>query len=914
MNQREIPKVYNPQEAEKHWYPLWESRGYFKPEAHPDGEPFCIVIPPPNVTGFLHMGHAFQHTLMDILTRWRRMKGYKTLWLPGTDHAGISTQVVVERQLVQEGLTREQIGREEFERRVWEWKAKSGGTIQRQMRLEGASVDWSRERFTLNENLSQAVREAFVRLYDEGLIYRGDYIVNWCPRCMTALSDLEAPKKEVQGKLYYIAYKIKTSDLRPQTSDLSDHVVVATTRPETMLGDTAVAINPSDERYGFLRGATVVLPLMNREIPVIEDDRVEKDFGTGVVKVTPAHDPVDYLIGKEHNLRLVSVIDRRGRMTEQAGRFAGLDRFEARQRVFQELEAQGLLIKIEDYTHSVGHCDRCNTIIEPLVSTQWFLNVKHIADEAIKAVKEGRTRFIPENWEKVYFDWMENIRDWCISRQLWWGHRIPAWYCSDGHIMVSRETPTHCSICEKQDLKQDEDVLDTWFSSALWPFSTLGWPDDTEDLRTFYPTSVLITGFDIIFFWVARMMMMGLKFMKDHPSRQAGDPECVPFRTVFITGLIRDPYGQKMSKMKGNVIDPLEVFEQYGTDAVRYTLAAAASPGTDIALQYSKMESYRNFCNKIWNAARFVLMNTGQTPPEIRNQKSEKLTTNDQRLTTPMALHDRWIFSELHRTIREVNQALEEFRFHEAAHLLYHFFWDDFCDWYIEFSKPQVSSTSETPEALAARCRIVYVLETALRLLHPFMPFITEELWQQLPIEKRQESICLATFPIADESYIDAEAERTMQMLLDLIKKVRNIRSELNIDHTRELDVILHTPDDGARAIFDENSEGIRRLARVKRIEYVPSTEGLRHVARDVIAGTEIAVPLEGVIDFDKEKERLAKNLAKVEKEIEQLGQRLANREFLERAAEEVVSSTRERYTELIGQKERLSEILKELT
>jgi valyl-tRNA synthetase len=897
MSQPDIPKVYNPQEAEKHWYPWWESQGYFRPEVNPGGTPYCIVIPPPNVTGYLHMGHALQHTLMDILTRWRRMRGYQALWLPGTDHAGISTQVVVERQLAAEGLTREALGREEFEKRVWEWKEHSGGTIQRQMRLEGASVDWSRERFTLDDGLSRAVREVFVRLREERLIYRDSYIVNWCPRCVTALSDLEAPKQEVQGKLYYIAYKIKGSGIRDQGSGVSDqrpatsdHIVVATTRPETMLGDTAVAINPADERYHHLRGATVILPIMERELPVIETELVEKEFGTGVVKVTPAHDPADYEMGRQYNLSSVVVIDKYGRMTAEAGRFAGLDRFEARQQILEELEKSGQLVRVEEYTHSVGQCDRCHTIIEPLVSTQWFLNVKAMAEEAIQAVREGRTQLVPANWEKIYFDWLENIRDWCISRQLWWGHRIPAWYCADGHITVSRETPPLCATCGKIELTQDEDVLDTWFSSALWPFSTLGWPDDTEDLRAFYPTAVLITAFDIIFFWVARMMMMGLKFMRD-----------VPFRTVYITGLIRDPYGQKMSKMKGNVIDPLEVFNQYGTDAVRFTLATAASPGTDIALQYSKIESFRNFCNKIWNASRFVLMNcatieAGDSPAAAGE----------------LALHDRWILSELNRTIGQINQDLEEFRFHEAAQSLYHFFWDDFCDWYIELSKARVSSTEDMPEVRAARQRLIHVLETALRMLHPFMPFITEELWQRLPIAKPVESICLAPFPVADAALIDEAAERQMQTIIELIKKVRNIRGELNIDLTKELRLLVHTPDGAARQLMEENSGHLKRLARV-HIEFVSSLDGLRHVARDVVAGTEMALPLEGLIDVDKESARLTKNLAKLEKEIEQLNRRLTSPDFLERAAEDVVQSTRERYQELQQRRARLAEILQDL-
>ncbi len=901
MTPQDIPKAYNPKEAEKRWYPWWESRGFFKPEVHPEGEPFCIVIPPPNVTGYLHMGHALQHTLMDILTRWRRMQGYKALWLPGTDHAGIATQVVVERMLAEEGLTREALGRVEFEKRVWQWKEHSGGTIQKQMRLEGASVDWTRERFTLDEGLSRAVREAFVRLYEEELIYRSHYIVNWCPRCQTALSDLEAPKKEVRGKLYYIAYPIKraTGDRAVENGDA---VVVATTRPETMLGDTAVAIHPTDERYRHLRGATVILPLVGRELPVIETELVEKEFGTGVVKVTPAHDPADYEIGRQHHLPSIVVIDKQGRMTEEAGPFAGLDRYEARRRIVEELENRGYLIRVEEYTHNVGHCDRCHTVIEPLVSMQWFLNVKPMAEEAIQAVKQGRTRFVPSNWEKTYFDWLENIRDWCISRQLWWGHRIPAWYCPEEHVTVARQTPTACATCGSPDLRQDEDVLDTWFSSALWPFSTLGWPDDTEDLRTFYPTSVLVTGFDIIFFWVARMMMMGLKFMKDHPSRRhAHDPDSVPFRTVFITGLIRDPYGQKMSKMKGNIIDPLDVFEQYGTDAVRFTLASSATPGMDIVLQYSKMEAHRNFCNKIWNAARFVLLNCSTLKAEPRPSREH------------LALHDRWMLSVLHRTIGEVNRALEEFRFHEAAHLLYHFFWHDFCDWYIEFSKARVSSQQTTPEVEAARQRLVYVLETSLRMLHPFMPFITEELWQRLPLTRPTETICLAPYPEADARLIDRDAEQQMGILIELIKKIRNIRAELHIDQAQEVDVLAHSPNGTMQELIESNSEHIRRLARVRQITYVPSTEGLRHVARDIIAGMEIAVPLEGLIDVEKESARLKRNLAKIEKELEQLHRRLSNRQFLERAAEEVVASTRERCQQLEEKRRRLKEMLHNL-
>jgi valyl-tRNA synthetase len=885
----EISKVYDPKEIERHWYPLWEEKGYFVAAAESDQPQFSITIPPPNVTGYLHMGHALQHTLMDILTRWRRMHGDNTLWLPGTDHAGISTQIVVERQLKQQGIERRDLSREEFEKRVWQWKEHAGGMIQRQIRREGASCDWTRERFTLDEGLSQAVKEVFIRLYEEGLIYRGAYMVNWCPTDETALSDLEAPKEEVKGQLYHIAYPVK---------DSTERVIVATTRPETMLGDTGVAVHPEDERYQAFHGKTVVLPLVGREIPFVCDSVVEMDFGTGAVKVTPAHDLADFKMGLTHNLPQIVVIDKKGKMTAEAGSdFAGLDRFAARKLVVQKLEEQGFLVKIEDHIHKVGHCQRCHTVLEPLISTQWFAKMRSLADAAIAAVKDGRTTFTPESWAKVFFDWLENIQDWCISRQLWWGHRIPAWYCPQNHITVARETPSQCSTCQSTILKQDDDVLDTWFSSALWPFSTLGWPTETADLKTFYPTSVMITGFDIIFFWIARMMMMGLKFMGD-----------VPFRKVFITGLVRVD-GEKMSKMKGNVVDPLDVFERYGTDAVRFTLASSVTSGTDVDLQetrrkiegkevkeYPKMEASRNFANKIWNAARFVLMNVGDT------------AYNPAPFATQPALYERWILSRLNHAIADINDALDNFRFHEASQTLYHFFWDDFCDWYIELSKPLVTAKEVTPAVTLARQRIVHILEISLRLLHPVMPFITEELWQRLP--HQGETISLAAFPIADNSLIDEQIETQMGSVIALITKVRNIRSEMTLPNSEQIVLRLGIKDVALQTTISESTEAIKRLAKVKAIEITSELGEQSQAARAVITGIEIAIPLEGLIDLGREKERLQKELAKVDTEMEKLAARLANPSFVEKAQPEVVAQARARLQDLDIQQHTIQQTL----
>ncbi|HEX5733522.1 MAG TPA: valine--tRNA ligase [Blastocatellia bacterium] len=876
----ELSKAYEPHSIEQTWYETWAASGYFQPSG--EGEPYTIAIPPPNITGSLHMGHALQHTMMDALSRWRRMQGRSVLWLPGEDHAGIAAQVLVERHLAQEGVKRADLGREAFEQRVWQWREESGGMILRQMRREGASVDWSRLRFTLAPDLARAVREAFVRLYEEGLISRGAYIVNWCPLDQTSISDLEAPKKEVQSHLWHIAYPVKGTD---------ESIVVATTRPETMLGDTAVAVHPEDERYSHLIGATVELPLTGRDIPVIADEAVEREFGTGVVKVTPAHDPADFQMGLRHNLPQVVVIGPDGRMTAAVGtRYEGLDRAEARARVVEDLKAQNLLVKTEEYTHSVGHHDRCGTVIEPMVSLQWFLNVRPLADVALEAVRDGRTRFVPVvPWTKIYEDWMENIQPWCISRQLWWGHRIPAWYCENNHITVSRTDPTECATCGSGVLRQEEDVLDTWFSSALWPFSTLGWPDDTEDLRRFYPTNAMITGYEIIFFWVARMMMMGLKFMGE-----------VPFDTVLIHGIVRDAHGEKMSKMKGNTIDPITLFDRFGTDAVRFALAGMAVGSNDMALQESKMESARNFANKIWNASRFVIMNLGEA---ARERRAPAWAPSD-------ALADRWILAELNSTIEQVTRALEEYRFHEAAQVLYHFFWDDFCDWYIELSKPLVAARETTEEVVAARERIAYVLETSLRLLHPLMPFITEEIWQRLPHEG--ESIMIAPFPEASPEREDAKARDEMQTLIALITKIRNIRSEMNIPARSSLKLFLGAPDRTA-ALIRENADQIKRLARVEEIEISDKLSQMDAAARDVVGGIEIAVPLEGLIDITKERERLTKEMARKEAEARGLASRLENLSFVERAPREVVEQARGRHAELIEEMEKLKATLASL-
>lgn len=919
----EIPKTYNPKEAEEKWYPYWEDKKLFSPESNksPDAPVFTMVIPPPNVTGYLHMGHALNHTLQDVLARWRRMRGDKVLWLPGTDHAGIATQMIVEKQLAQEGLNRREMGREKFLERVWSWKEHSGGAIQNQMRILGDSVDWSRERFTMDDGLSNSVKEVFVRLFDEGLIYRGEYMINWSPGLQTAISDLEVEMKPVNGRLYHIAYPldhnvdsamIGLSELYEEQNrgeggeaksgilrtKLGDFLVVATTRPETMLGDTAIALNPEDTRYKGITSRKAILPLVGRELSFIEDAIVEKDFGTGFVKVTPAHDPNDFAMGQRHNLEFIQVIGKDAKISDNAPeKYRGLDRVEARKLIVADLDNLGLLLKVENYNHNVGHCQRSGTIVEPLITTQWFLKMESLAKPALEAVKDGRTKFIPESMTVIYNNWLENIRDWCISRQLWWGHRIPAWYTNDGTMIVARdETEARQRLADRggdvnATLTQDLDVLDTWFSSALWPFSTLGWPDNTDDLKKYYPTTTLVTAADIIFFWVARMMMMGLKFMGE-----------VPFSTVYINALVLDPEGKKMSKTKGNVVDPLVVFDKYGTDAARFTLTAASTAGLTLTLQETKLESARNFANKIWNATRFVLMNCDDVLLQANQADQERATIIDLGETPELA--DQWIFYRLNTTANEVDTALSEYKFHEAADLLYKYFWNDFCDWYIELSKPFVTSKDSSPRTIAVKRRIIFILERSLRLLHPIMPYITEELWQRLP--HKGESISMSNYIDNTSVKLDDNAEREMNFVIEIITKLRNIRSTFNIAPSVSLRAQIAPMSVEARKIINREEEHIKRLARIEILEIQDTIANEHGSARAVISGATIAIPLEGFIDFEKEKARLDKELTKLASEREGLEKRLSSADFINRAAPDVVELTRNRSSEIIDQIEKL--------
>ncbi|MGQ0763864.1 MAG: valine--tRNA ligase [Acidobacteriota bacterium] len=894
----DFPKTYDPKEAEASHYARWEERGYFAPEINQDlnAPVYSIVIPPPNVTGSLHMGHALQHTMMDVLTRHKRMLGYRTLWLPGMDHAGISTQLMVTRELKKEGLTRHDLGRTKFVERVWKWKEEYGGQILNQLRREGASVDWSRFKFTMDEDLSRAVREVFVRLYEEGLIYRGNRIVNWCPNDQTVLSDLEVQRDPHKGKLYYLRYPFKNRE---------GAIVVATTRPETMLGDTAVAVNPNDERYSGVVGETLILPIVNREIPVLADEFVESGFGTGAVKVTPAHDAADYEMGLRHGLEQVNVIDRFARMTEEAGaEFAGLDRYKAREFVIEKLEALGALEKTVDYEFSISKCERCKTVIEPLISTQWFCRMEPLRDLALAELRQdSKPQFVPQvPYEKVYVDWLENLRDWTISRQLWWGHQIPAWYTTGGEVIVARSRAEAEAKAGTGGLTQDEDVLDTWFSSALWPFSTLGWPGETADLKTFYPTSVLVTARDIIFLWVSRMMMMGLKFIGEEA-----------FRDVYVTGTVLDKHGQRMSKTKANGVDPLEVFDKYGVDATRLALAQIGS--TDTRWNEKQVESYRNFANKIWNAARFCLMNAegaASVPEPFAGGSSD------------LPLHDRWILSRLNRTAAAVNKQLETYDFHAAVQALYHFFWDDFCDWYIELSKTSVTAEEASAERDVARARLISILEQALRLLHPFMPYLTEELWQKLPVNHArlqhsayggaEPSIMLASFPRGDASLINERAEAEMQAVIDLISRVRNIRSEMNIKQSDRIQLMIAAKSD-LKAVFSDSTDQIARLTRAKEISIDGSSEMPKAAARAVLAGgAEVAVPLEGLIDFAQERARLAREKEKLEKESLKLATQLGNADFVQRAPAEKVEELRARVTDIAQRNAALEQMLEALS
>jgi len=868
-------KVYHPQRVEEKWYSFWESRNLFRADEGSARPPFAIVIPPPNVTGSLHMGHALNNTLQDVLARYKRMDGFNVLWLPGTDHAGIATQNVVEKQLAEEGTDRHALGREAFIERVWKWKQQFGGQIINQLKKLGSSCDWSRERFTMDEGLSLAVKEVFVRLYREGLIYRGDYIINWCPRCQTALSDLEVEHEEEAGHLYYIRYPLENS---------AGYLVVATTRPETMLGDTAVAVHPEDPRYLKFIGSHVILPLMNRRIPVLADGYVSQEFGTGALKITPAHDPNDFEIGRRHGLEVIRVIDDDGRMNTLAGKYAGQPRFECRREVVKDLQQLNLLEKIEPFRHNVGHCYRCKTVIEPMVSKQWFVRTEALARPAIEAVKKGATRIIPPVWESTYFEWMNNIRDWCISRQIWWGHRIPAWYCSDcGEVSVSVQPVTRCLHCAGSRVEQEKDVLDTWFSSALWPFSTLGWPEKTRDLEVFYPTSVLVTGFDILFFWVARMMMMGIKFMGD-----------VPFKEVYIHALVRDSEGQKMSKSRGNVVDPLIVIEKYGTDAFRFTLAAFAAQGRDVRLSDERLAGYRNFANKIWNASRFTLSNLqGYDPQRAPVRKA-------------LALADRWILSRAQRTVGEVRRGLDSYKFNEAASAIYHFLWHEFCDWYVELVKPVLYEEKDPEKKWAAQHTLVQAFDTALRLLHPFMPFLTEEIWQMLP--GRQGSIMVAEFPRIDEGEVQPEAEAEMETVMGVIGAIRNLRSELNVPPSKRVEVILYSEKEEALAPLRNNQGYVESLARTGKISLQSVGEKPKASATAVVEGIEVFLPFKGWIDLADEEKRIQKEIAKVEEEISRANLKLQNEEYLRKARQEAVEKEKEKARALAERGAKLKE------
>ncbi len=832
----ELPKSYEPGEIEQRWAEYWVKEKLFSTLTPSPGDTkpvFTLLLPPPNVTGFLHMGHMFEQTQMDIIVRWYRMRGFTTLWLPGTDHAGIATQLMVERQLAAEGKKRAEMGREQFVERVWEWKRHYGGRILGQMKRLGASVDWDREYFTMDENLSRAVREVFVRLYEEGLIYRAKYIVNWCPRCETAISDLEVKHEDVAGKLWEIRYPVIGSN---------EFITVATTRPETMLGDTAVAVNARDERYQHLHGKKVLLPLMNREIPIITDELAQPEFGTGAVKVTPAHDPNDFQAGLRHNLPQIDVMDEHAVMNANAGPYAGLDRYVGRKRVLADLAAGNFLVGEKDHTLPLGKCDRCGTVVEPRLSTQWFIKIKPMAERAAQAVESGAITIVPENYRTIYLNWMENIHDWCISRQLWWGHRIPAWHCSCGEIIVAREAPAKCLKCGGA-VTQDTDVLDTWFSSGLLPFTTLGWPEQTRDLEVFYPNMLMITGFDILFFWLARMIMFGCHFMQGHQQDAAikaasGEAEAkddsVPFRHVYIHMLVRDADRQKMSKTKGNVVDPIEVIQRFGTDATRFTLAAMAAPGTDVAFSEGRTEGYRNFANKIWNAARFMFMNVdriGKDGGAAGLRPALAGATLDGARLRPYTgvagfradtLDDKWILSRFNRAAKDVNEALETFRFHEAANRIYDFFWGDFCDWYIELIKPRLASEAEANSAEAACRNLVNLFDASLRLLHPVMPFITDEIWHAIYDGKPPlQSIALAEYPQAGEEQIDVTAETQMAILQDLIVGVRNLRAELKVEPKVKVPIQVYAHEPEIKFLIEENQGAVERLAGVETITFV---------------------------------------------------------------------------------------------
>ena len=875
MKNELMAKSYESKSVEQKWYEYWENNGLFKAEATSDKDPYCIVIPPPNVTGTLHMGHALNNTLQDILCRFKRMKGFNVLWQPGTDHAGIATQNVVEKDLAARGTDRHAVGREKFIELVWEWRKKYGGLIINQLRRLGCSCDWSRERFTMDEGLSKAVKEVFVRLYEEGHIYRGDYIINWCPRCHTAIAEIEVEHQEKESFLYYIRYPFQSGE---------GHLTIATTRPETLLGDTAVAVNPEDDRYAALSDPYVLLPILNKPIPVIFDKYVDMEFGTGALKITPAHDPNDFEIGNTHHLERIKVIDENGMMNDLAGPYQGMDRFECRERIIEDLKMGDLLEKIEPYQNAIGHCYRCKTMIEPLLSKQWFVKTGPLAREASQAVREGKTKIFPANWEGVYFEWMDNIKDWCISRQIWWGHRIPAWYCQEcGAVHVAKEAPASCNSCQSHDLVQETDVLDTWFSSALWPFSTLGWPDSTPELKTFYPTAALVTGFDILFFWVARMMMMGIHFMGD-----------IPFKDVYIHALVRDAEGKKMSKSKGNVIDPLEVMDQFGTDAFRFTLAALAAQGRDIKLSEETIVGYRHFVNKIWNAARFALMNLDE------NEDPK----HDERAYT---LADRWILTRLGQVSAEVAQAFEAYQFNEAAGHCYQFIWHELCDWYLEMAKQELYGEDGVSKE-TARAVVQEALMVALKLLHPFMPFITEEIWQKLP--GTDGSIMTASFPEVSDFLRDEDALKEMNLLMGVIAAIRNIRGEMNISPSKNVNLIIDAKSEQDEEILERNLSYIQTLAKVDGVSIGLGLPKPEKSATAIFEETSVHVLLEGLIDFEEEKKRIGKAINKIEKEMAASNKKLSNKGFLQKAPAEIVADVKTKFEDLSAKLSKLKQNL----
>ena len=867
---KELEKMYNPREFEDRIYKFWMDGGYFTPTIDPDKKPYTIVIPPPNITGQLHMGHAVDETLQDILIRWRRMQGYATLWLPGTDHAAIATEAKIVAAMKEEGLSKEDVGYDGFMERAWKWKEVYGGRIVEQLKKLGASCDWSRESFTMDERCSAAVKEVFVNLYNKGLIYRGERIINWCPTCKTSISDAEVEYEEQQGHFWHLRYPFK---------DGSGYLELATTRPETMLGDTAVAVNPEDERYKDLVGKTLILPLVNREIPVVADSYVDMEFGTGVVKITPAHDPNDFEVGLRHNLPVISILTDDAHIVDGYGKYSGMERYEARKAIVKDLEEQGFLVRVEDHAHNVGTCYRCGTTVEPKVSKQWFVKMEPLAKPAIEAVRSGEVKFVPERFDKTYFHWMENIKDWCISRQLWWGHRIPAYYCADcGEMIVAKEAPHTCPKCGSKNLKQDEDTLDTWFSSALWPFSTLGWLENADDYKYFYPTSTLVTGYDIIFFWVARMIFSGI----EHTGK-------VPFNTVFIHGLVRDSQGRKMSKSLGNGIDPLQVIDEYGADALRFMLASGISPGNDTRYIDEKVKAARNFANKLWNATRFILMNL-----------SDEVTKPE--LPVELLMEDRWVLSQYNRLVKEVGENLEKFELGVAAQKIYDFLWDVLCDWYIEISKARLQEGGEA--SLNAQKVLVYVLANTLKLLHPFMPFITEEIWQSIPNDC--ETIMMAKFPEYKPELDFAEDEREFTRIMDAIKAIRNVRAEKNVPPSRKANIYIETEYEDT---FRKGASFFERLASASAVN-VGTDFAVENAALAVTDSCKVFIPMGELIDKDKELARLGKEKEACEKDIAIISGKLNNASFVERAPEKVVNAEREK---LARAQERMNKILESI-